>query len=77
MEKTTYTKEEAIRFLKDCYEYNNENGYDDDEEYHGQVQQELLFYIGKIEKSDWKKVDIFEQPMAISEIDIAEHKEEE
>ena len=76
MEKTTYTKEEAIRFLEECYEYNNENGYDDDDEYHNQVQQELLYYKGIIEKSDWEKVDIFEQPMAVSEIDVAEHKEE-
>lgn len=76
MDKTTFTKQEAISFLKDCYEYNNENGYDDDEEYHGLVQQELLFYISEIEKSDWEKVDIFEQPMAVSEIGIAEHKEE-
>lgn len=77
MEKITYTKEEAIRFLKECYEYNNANGFDDDEEYHGQVQQELLYYISTIKKSNWEKVDIFEQPMAVSEIDIAEHKEEE
>lgn len=77
MEKTTYTREEAIRFLNECYEWNNANGFDDDGEYHNKVQQEILYYISKIERSDWKKVDIFEQPMAISEIDVAEHKEEE
>ena len=76
MEARTFTKEEAIKFLNECYEYNNENGFDDDEEYHGQIQQELLYYISTIKKSDWKKVDIFEQPMAISEIDIKEHEED-
>ena len=77
MDTTTFTKEEAIKFLNECYEYNNENGFDDDEEYHNKVQQEILYYISTIEKSDWKEVDIFEQPMAISEIDIKEHKEDE
>lgn len=77
MDRQTFTKDEAIKFLKDCYEYNNENGFDDDEEYHNEVQEELLFYIGVIKKNDCDKIDIFEQPMAVSGIGVSEHKEDE